>query len=29
MDIDKLQIYYNNVIDTLISPAITLGNKLI
>jgi hypothetical protein len=23
-DIDKLQVYYNNVIDTLISPALTL-----
>jgi hypothetical protein len=27
VDIDRLQVYYNNVIDTLISPVTTLGSK--
>ena len=27
IDIDRLQVYYNNVIDTLISPITTLGSK--
>jgi len=26
-DIDRLQVYYNNITDTLISPAITPGSK--
>ncbi len=26
-DIDRLQVYYNNVTDTLIGPATTLGGK--
>ena len=26
-DMDRLQVYYNNVTDTLIGPATTLGNK--
>jgi len=26
-DIDRLQVYYNNVTDTLIGPATTLGSK--
>ena len=29
VDIDKLQVYYNNIIDTLIRPAIALGSKYI
>jgi hypothetical protein len=29
MDMDRLQVYYNNVIDTLIGPATTLGSKYI
>ena len=27
IDINKLQVYYNNVIDTLIGPAIAPGSK--
>ena len=27
IDIDRLQIYYNNTMDTLIGPATTLGSK--
>ena len=27
IDIDRLQVYYDNVTDTLIGPAITLGSK--
>ena len=26
-DIDRLQVYYNNIIDTLIGPTIALGSK--
>ena len=26
-DMDRLQVYYNNVMDTLIGPIITLGSK--
>ena len=29
IDIDRLQVYYNNIIDTLISPVIALGSKYI
>ena len=29
IDIDRLQVYYNNVIDTVISPITTLGSKYI
>ena len=28
-DIDRLQVYYNNITDTLISPTTTLGSKYI
>ena len=27
MDIDRLQVYYNNITDTLIGPTTTPGNK--
>src|SRR6266568_5480510 len=27
VDIDRLQVYYNNIIDTLIGPATALGSK--
>ena len=27
MDIDRLQVYYNNILDTLIGPATALGSK--
>ena len=27
IDIDRLQVYYNNVTDTIIGPATTLGGK--
>ena len=27
IDIDRLQVYYNNITDTLTSPATTLGSK--
>ena len=27
MDMDRLQVYYNNITDTLIGPAIALENK--
>jgi len=27
VDMDKLQVYYNNVMDTLIGPATALGSK--
>jgi len=26
-DMDRLQVYYNNIIDTLIGPATALGSK--
>jgi hypothetical protein len=26
-DMDRLQVYYNNITDTLIGPTTTLGNK--
>ena len=29
IDIDRLQVYYNNVTDTLIGPATALGSKYI
>ena len=29
VDMDRLQVYYNNVMDTLIGPAITLGSKYV
>jgi hypothetical protein len=29
VDMDRLQVYYNNIIDTLTSPAIALGSKYI
>src|SRR6266567_797487 len=29
VDIDRLQVYYNNVMDTLIGPTTTLGSKYI
>jgi len=27
MDMDRLQVYYNNITDTLIGPIIALGSK--
>jgi len=27
IDMDRLQVYYNNITDTLTSPATTLGSK--
>ena len=29
IDIDRLQVYYNNIIDTLIGPATALESKYI
>ena len=29
VDMDRLQIYYNNIIDTLIGPTTTLGSKYV